>query len=68
MLIDKKIKPPFMVPKDKFVNLDKEKADPNPLTKVLKPTAKTLPNRKDLNPNWDEAFWPTLNLLNDANN
>ena len=53
MLIDKKIKPPFMIPKEKFVDVQKEKAQCKPLSKVLKVPSKAPPNRKDLSPNWD---------------
>lgn len=56
MLIDKKLKAPFMVPKDKFVDINKEKAVCKPLNKVLKVPSKAPPNRKDLSPTWDEAF------------
>jgi len=55
-LIDKKIKPTFMVPKDKFVDMNKEKVNCKPLSKVLKVPSKAPPNRKDLSPNWDETF------------
>ena len=56
MLIDKKLKAPFMVPKDKFVDINKEKAMCKPLNKVLKVPSKAPPARKDLSPTWDEAF------------
>ena len=56
MLIDKKIKAPFMVPKDKFVDVQKDKGSAKPLSKVLKVPSKVPPNRKDLASNWDEAF------------
>ena len=57
MLIDKKIKAPFMVPKDKFADVQKDKGAAKPLNKVLKVPSKAPPNRKDLSANWDEAFW-----------
>ena len=56
MLIDKKIKAPFMVPKDKFADVQKDKGAAKPLNKVLKVPSKAPPNRKDLSANWDEAF------------
>jgi hypothetical protein len=55
-LIDKKLKAPFMVPKDKFVDVQKDKGQSKPLSKVLKVPSKAPPDRKDLSPTWDEAF------------
>jgi hypothetical protein len=55
-LISKKMKPCFMVPADKLVDLEKLKPKSKPLKMALKIPTKTAVNRKDLPADWDEVF------------
>lgn len=55
-LISKKMKPCFLVPHEKLVDIEKLKPKSKPLKFALKIPTKTTVNRKDLPANWDEIF------------
>jgi hypothetical protein len=55
-LISKKMKPCFLVPHEKLVDIEKLKSKSKPLKHALKIPTKTNVNRKDLPANWDEVF------------
>jgi len=55
-LISKKMKPCFLVPQEKLVDIEKLKSKSKPLKHALKIPTKTTVNRKDLPANWDEVF------------
>lgn len=50
------MKPLFMIPHEKLLDLANFKSKVSPLKEVLKPPNKVALTRKDYDPNWDSAF------------
>lgn len=50
------MKPKFIVPANKLIDVEKYKLKTKPLKSMLKVPTKTMINRKDLPSNWDETF------------